>query len=308
MDQSIKIYVICHKETYIPKEQNLYPIQVGTSISNKVLPGIIHDNEGENISDLNPDYCELTGIYWAWKNDNSDYVGIFHYRRFLILNENKNFKKYDWWKHFYNFTTLTDNVCKKIGFDGNENELISKYDLIIPYPSEFEYRGIKSFYDSYSAYFNELDYTFKIVKELYPDYEKALLECKNGKLGYHCNMFIMKRSMYEEYCTFLFTVVNKVYDDIKKGLLITNKKRLIGYLAEFLTGVFFIYTEKKMGGSTTIKKVPGVFFKYTDGKKHTFETYLNSLINIIRNRLILPKGSKRAILFYFIIDAIRKRK
>lgn len=44
------------------------------------------DNEGDNISGKNPDYCELTAQYWAWKNIDCDYYGFFHYRRYLTFH------------------------------------------------------------------------------------------------------------------------------------------------------------------------------------------------------------------------------
>lgn len=65
-DPNIKIYVVCHKPSYVPENPYLYPIQVGTALSGSKLEGMIHDNEGDNISDRNKTYCELTAQYWAW--------------------------------------------------------------------------------------------------------------------------------------------------------------------------------------------------------------------------------------------------
>ena len=83
-EPKIKIYVSCHKESYIPENKLLYPIQVGTAIAEKKLEGMLYDNEGDNISAKNKQYCELTSQYWVWKNDReADYYGFFHYRRYF---------------------------------------------------------------------------------------------------------------------------------------------------------------------------------------------------------------------------------
>ena len=47
----IRIYVVCHKPAYVPETPYLYPIQVGTALSGKKLPGMLHDDEGDNISE-----------------------------------------------------------------------------------------------------------------------------------------------------------------------------------------------------------------------------------------------------------------
>ena len=78
----IRIFIACHKPTYVPENSLFYPVQVGAALTNKRFEHMAYrDNEGEHISEKNPDYCELTAQYWAWKNIDCDYYGFFNYRR-----------------------------------------------------------------------------------------------------------------------------------------------------------------------------------------------------------------------------------
>ena len=76
---SIKILIACHKPTDFLASDCLQPIQVGAAKAAVRLPDMLHDDEGENISALNPMYCELTAQYWAWKNLPGDDSGLAHY-------------------------------------------------------------------------------------------------------------------------------------------------------------------------------------------------------------------------------------
>ena len=49
----IKILVAAHKRAYVPEHPLLFPIQVGSALSEKRLPGMLHDDEGANISEKN---------------------------------------------------------------------------------------------------------------------------------------------------------------------------------------------------------------------------------------------------------------
>ena len=87
----IKNYIITHKKFQVPDLEEYIPIQVGAE--GKQDLGYLKDNSGDNISSKNSNYCELTGMYWVWKNDkDSDIIGISHYRRYFtrIIDFNKN--------------------------------------------------------------------------------------------------------------------------------------------------------------------------------------------------------------------------
>ena len=74
----IRIFIACHKPTYVPENPLLYPVQVGSALAKSHFEGMQRDDEGDNISVKNPEYCELTAQYWAWKNVSCDYYGFFH--------------------------------------------------------------------------------------------------------------------------------------------------------------------------------------------------------------------------------------
>ena len=91
---SIKIFVMTHKQFEDPTDSMYVPLQVGHAISPEL--GYLADDTGDNISRKNKSFCELTGIYWLWKNFHTcDYIGICHYRRYLINRQGLIFTEKD---------------------------------------------------------------------------------------------------------------------------------------------------------------------------------------------------------------------
>ena len=83
MDKILNIINCCHKPDVMARQPFFTPIQVGKTNSKFDL-GIQGDDTGENISRKNSSYCELTGLYWMWKNlNNAEVVGLSHYRRYF---------------------------------------------------------------------------------------------------------------------------------------------------------------------------------------------------------------------------------
>ena len=125
----VKILVACHKNTALLKSKILLPIQVGAALGKEKLENMLADDTGENISEKNPMYCELTAQYWAWKNLEADYYGFFHYRRYLNFSDRK-YKEDRWGNVRENI--LSEEMKEKYGLsDGKIEALVSSYDLVI---------------------------------------------------------------------------------------------------------------------------------------------------------------------------------
>ena len=89
VNDNIKVIVATHKKYEMPNDKMYIPIHVGSEGKKEL--GYVKDNTGDNISDKNSYFCELTGLYWAWKNLDFDYLGLVHYRRhFCLKKKSKN--------------------------------------------------------------------------------------------------------------------------------------------------------------------------------------------------------------------------
>ncbi len=190
--EKVEIYIATHKKAQIPNKQGYIPIQVG-AINKKEL-GYLKDSIGDNISYKNQNYCELTALYWIWKNSKADIVGLVHYRRYF-------FKKM--------YSKKIENVLK-------QNEVIKyldKNDIIIP-KEDYIYK-----YDierQYGARHNIKDYKKcrEIIVKYTPEYKDAFDIVSKRKYFYPYNMFIMKKKIYDEYAQWLFDILFKLEEEI----------------------------------------------------------------------------------------------
>ena len=86
--KNIQIYVVSHSEEDIKTtiSNEIYtPLFVGRNGKDNL--GFLSDDQGDNISEKNPSYCELTGLYWMWKQSKEDIIGLCYYRSYFNNNE-----------------------------------------------------------------------------------------------------------------------------------------------------------------------------------------------------------------------------
>lgn len=252
-DVDIKIYVVCHKPSYVPENPYFYPIQVGAAISGKRLSGMLHDDEGDHISDRNKTYCELTAQYWAWKNEEADYYGFFHYRRYFSFDPN--IDRDDGYGNIA-YDRIDETVLKELKLQPETmKELITKYDVITvkgrKYPRIQVDGALMTVYREYGVapfqHRNDLDITLKIMKEKYPEFASAADTYMNSNVAHECNMFIMKKEIYHDYCAWLFDILFEAEKQIDTTWYSVEEYRVMGYLAERLCGIYYTYLKQKEG-------------------------------------------------------------
>lgn len=189
-------------------------IQAGAALTGERLyPGVFTDDMGDNISDRNKQFCELTALYWIWKQAREGIVGLAHYRRHFILPE-------DWELRMQN----------------------NQVDVVLPVPLYVAPSLANNFKSRHSIL--EWDCMMDCLKK------RNVLECQEaenffrGNLYSPCNMFIMRREALNDLCEWLFPVLFCVADHIgwkEDGY----QNRYPGFLSERLISFFFEKNREK---------------------------------------------------------------
>ena len=220
--KDIKIIIATHKKYEMPKSNIYIPVQVGAN-NKETIENYQRDDNGENISNKNPYYCELTGLYWAWKNLNADYIGLSHYRR-----------------HFSTKKRLPKDVRGRIDSVLNENEvenILNHTDIILPKKRKYYIENLYSHYQ-HSLYIEPLDETKKIIEEKYPQYLEEFEKLHNRTSAHMFNMFIMKKELLDQYCTWLFDILSELEKRIDITKYDAFHARFFGRVSELLLDVW----------------------------------------------------------------------
>ena len=218
----IKVLVAVHKKFWVPDDPMYLPVQVGSALAEKELD-FQRDDIGDNISAKNGKYCELTGIYWAWKNLDADYIGLVHYRRYFT-----NRKSFYWLKNDKRDNILSRNQAEK---------LLRKVDVILPRKRNYY---IETLYDHYSHTHDgkHLDMTRDIIARNCPDYLDDFDKVMQRKSAHMFNMFIMSRQRFHAYCQWVFTILGELEQIVDTSSMNTFESRYLGRISELLLDVW----------------------------------------------------------------------
>lgn len=249
--EKIKILVAQHKEAEVFHNEVYIPIHVGKALSKTEL-GILCDDTGDNISHLNPYFCELTAQYWAWKNMHDvEYIGLCHYRRYFQTEFTME-----------NVEQLMDGadivLAKSIFFSENLYSNLSR-DLV---PEDI------------LAFFLYMKGRFQNDQDVI----NFLINCNHFN---PCNMFVCKKSLFDEFCQWQFSILFDLFEILPKSPYV-REQRLMGYLAELLLPMYCITKGLK------VKEIP-VVSMMGDDKPILYTSPFTKLKYIIRFNLLKSK-------------------
>ena len=257
----IKILTSFHKESDLFVSEIVQPIQVGTDVNGVVSTKYLHDNTGEQISAKNRMYCELTAQYWAWKNLDADYYGFMHYRRYFSFSESN--LKCDQYGNII-YPRITPETLKELGYTDNSiRHMVEPYDVLSVEPQDTRVMdGSADVYEHYqrSKYhrISDLDTVVQIIDEKYPEYSGPCKEYLHGHFGYFCNMYILKKEVFQDYCAWAFDILAEHERRTDLTDYDINEYRVSGFLAERLWGIY--YTKIKQDGRLKCKELQKSYF------------------------------------------------
>lgn len=197
------------------------PIQVGAALCKERVANIL-DSDGENISEKNANYSELTALYWMWKNrlnsppaeERDEYYGLAHYRRVLEFTE--------------------DDELRLVSND---------VDVVLPYPMPYE-PDIEAHHNRYLKG-EDWDTVRNAVSKLYPEYGDFFPEVLKQRYLYNYNIVLARKAVLGEYCSWLFPILEQLEENsVPRGT--DRADRYVGYAGETLATLYFMYNRNKL--------------------------------------------------------------
>ncbi|QCQ03249.1 DUF4422 domain-containing protein [Ligilactobacillus animalis] len=222
-----EVYVISHKEYKMPQDKIYCPLQVGKGAQ---ITGYLRDDSGENIALKNPNYCELTGQYWAWKNRKTDVKGLVHYRRLFTNGKNPYGSK--------------ESKYNKLLDEATLGTLLKQYDLILPKKRNYYIESLWSHYE-HSHNIEGLEVTREVIAEKDPDYLSAFDQVMKRKKAHMFNMMIAKSEIFDAYSAWLFDILFEVEKRVDISDYSPSEARIFGYISELLLDVWIEVNQPK---------------------------------------------------------------
>ena len=216
---NLKVLIAYHKPFPLATCDPVYlPVQAGRAL-NAPIPGLTGDDTGDNISLKNPNYCELTALYWGWKNLTVDFLGIVHYRRFFARH-------------------LPTRPINRILSGAELAARLSRVPVLLPSPRHYVIETNRSHY-IHAHHQADLETVHDVIRDLCPEYSKNFLRVMDRTSGHRFNMFIMRKDILDGYCRWLFRILFETEKRLDISGYSPYDARVFGFIAERLLDVYF---------------------------------------------------------------------
>lgn len=239
------IHILAGKETYL-QESNL-----------------TGDNTGENISNKNQYYSELTGIFWVYKNQTSDIVGTCHYRRFFTTKSEPFYYKLKRLLYYFGglnigrhgliYTSNKEYWVKRILTCHEAKLYLDDFDAIMPIKRKLR-QSIESHYNKYHDA-SDLQLLRLIICNKAPEYSASFESTLKQRRLYANNMMVMKRQNFEALCGWLFMLLFEFEKLVDLEKYTDYQQRIFGFISERLITTWVNHYQLK------VKELPLIYFK-----------------------------------------------
>ena len=214
---NLRMIVASHKEAWMPSDPVYLPVQAGRA-TGEPLPGFVGDDSGTNISAKNPHYCELTALYWGWKNLDADCLGLVHYRRYFA---GKRFGA----------------PRGRIATGAELERQLRRAPVLLPSPRRYFIETNRSHY-IHAHHAADLETARAVIAGKFPEYLASFDRVMRRTGGHRFNMFVMRRDVLDGYCRWLFAVLFAVEERLDISAYDPYSARVFGFLGERLLDVY----------------------------------------------------------------------
>ncbi|WP_449495020.1 DUF4422 domain-containing protein [Bifidobacterium rousetti] len=262
-ESPIRIFVSTHKNAEYPHASSLQPIQVGAVDKPYRFPGMLHDDQCENISAKNSEYCELTTQYWAWKNVDAEYYGFCHYRRYFDFSDTEH-EENPYGEVMDDY--IDAQAIKEYGLDDRTiARAVKGYDVITT-----RWQDLRKTLDNHgtpkalwtaapSLIDEDLRRCYQILCRMHPEYHDDAVAFLNGHKSCFCNMFIMRKQVFFDYCEWLFPILAEFERETDMTHYSREARRTPGHLSERLLNIYLMH-QQRVGAKLKTRELQCVHF------------------------------------------------
>lgn len=220
---TITVGVAAHKPYPMPEDPCYLPIHVGRALHPELAAEMgsrfVGDDTGDSISVLNATYCELTALYWLWRNCDSAYKGLVHYRRHLASRDPERRR--------------APEPLGRVAPGDELLALLSNYDAVLPRRRRYYVETMHSHWD-HTQPPEQLAAAASVIADLEPAYSAALEGVLSARGAHMFNMMVMRAELFDAYCAWLFPILAELTARLDPAQYQPFQARYPGRISELL--------------------------------------------------------------------------